>query len=265
MALLRKHSKPVYITFMAETNLPRAPGKGPLDNPSSTEFYNWSWSNFRSSFISVFQDPNLNLKITMHLATWTSASFKCPNDAIMAHLLLMKDLQYSILNLSDPSPLTLPQLCALNINSLRATISLEWATRLAIFVTMRNSFKSSSPPLPYNILEMNYEVLVKLIAELSLEKAQEETYFSLNKPKATSNQNNNSRISSIETAPNTNVAVNAIQSSSDQRPSCDYCKRPGHLESGCFTKNPDLLKKFPCKICKQTGHFPIRCPSKNNQ
>ena len=278
MANIRKHSKELYLEFLEKTELPRALGKGKRDNPSALEFLNWSWKDFRLSFISIFEDSTLSSKITMFMSSWGSETFKTPRDTIKCHLLLMKDLQYSKDNLSLQTPLSLLQLCSLHVGPLRASLSQDLADKLAIFVTMRNSVRGSLPIIPSNITDMSYEVLTSLLSDFSSHRTRNEAFFALHKQKSqnsTTPSHKPIRVFSmaatppaISSSPSPDAGINAISSSrdsSEQKPFCEYCNRSGHLQSGCFTKNPELIKKFTCKICNQIGHFPSKCPSKSSQ
>ena len=265
MGNMRKNSLDMFSTFLEETTLPRADGKCRLDNPTTGEVRNWPWSDFRLSFISIFEDPTMVLKINFFLNTWSSDSFKSVKEATKLHLSLMKDLFYSKENLERSTPLTLQAICNAHLAPLRASFSQDMAEKLALFVTMLNSRRSLDNLLPMNIMEMNYETLMRITTEFTLKRDKDEAFFKLHK---TSTRPNNTKVNLIETTPTSSqeVKINAIaRSSSSSSAQCSHCGQTGHLEISCFKKFPHLLKTFICQLCKKTGHSITNCPEREVQ
>ena len=248
LAHIRKFNNDVYQTFLMDTKLPRSQGRSKFDNPTASEFANWSWTQFKISFTSVFEDQNLHLKIKNALDSWGTSTFKSFDEACRAHLAIMKDLQYSKENMLQETPLTLQQLCQQHVQPLRATIDQAFAADITLYITTSNLYATTSQK-PASFMNMSYDTLILVTSEYATHKSKEDAYFAFFKSK------------SAVTTPKPNQRINLIQTA---RPDtlCDYCAKKGHTEASCLKKNPDLIKTFTCKICSQLGHMPFNCPNK---
>ena len=253
LAHIRKYNPDIYQTFLLDTKLPRSSGKSRFDNPTAAEFASWSWSLFRISFTSIFEDQNLHLKIKNTLDSWCSNTFKSFDDACKAHLLIMKDIQYSKDNLLSITPQTLQQLCQLHVQPLRATINQTFASELTLYMTTSNLYATTNQK-PANFLLLTYENLILVSSEYAIHKSKEDAYFSIFKPKSNSNNINNTKHDSNLKVQRVNLIRKDI--------TCKFCSKIGHQETECLKKNPELIKNFTCRTCSQQGHMTFFCPNK---
>ena len=241
---VKKNSLEIYEMFIQKTSLTRMHGRTKLDNPSAVDLANWSWTEFKLSFISIFEDPNLHLIIISYLNSWGPTTFTSFKLAEKSYIRIMRDIQFSKMNLSLSLPLSLPLLLQQNVTALKATINQTQASSIAIFVSTSNSLH------PTNVIDMSYDILSLVVAQYTEFKLKEDAYYILNINKS----------KALSTTPSTTKPsrMNLIQTSV----TCEFCNRKGHREAVFLKKNPELLKSFTCKICSQLGHVPYNCPNK---